>query len=41
MLAAVDISGVATAIETFLIALIGIGLLFFGRRLLRKMGVSI
>lgn len=41
LFAAVDISGVQTSVYTFLAALIGIGLLFFGRRLLAKLGVSI
>jgi phosphate/sulfate permease len=41
MFAAVDITGVQTAVYTFLVALIGIGLLFFGRRLLARMGVSV
>lgn len=41
LFAAVDISGVQTAVYTFIVALIGIGLLFFGRRLLSRMGVSV
>jgi Fe2+ transport system protein B len=38
---AVDISGVQAAVYTFLVALVGVGLLFFGRRLLRSLGVSV
>jgi len=38
---AVDITGVQGAVYTFLLALIAIGLLFFGRRLLKGLGVSV
>lgn len=38
---AVDISGAKTETKAFMILLIGIGLLFFGRSLLRRLGVSI
>ena len=41
LLAAADISGVKTSVYAFLLALLGIGLLFFGRRILARMGVSI
>ncbi len=41
LMAAVDVSGVKTAVYTFLLGLIGIGTLFFGRRILAKMGVSL
>lgn len=41
LFAAVDIAGVSTSVQTFIIALIGIGLLFFGRRVLAKLGVSL
>ncbi len=37
----VDISGVKTALYTFLTLLVGIGVLFFGRRLLTRIGVSV
>jgi Fe2+ transport system protein B len=37
----VNISGVQTAVYTVLAALVAIGLLFFGRALLRKLGVSV
>jgi hypothetical protein len=37
----VNITGVQTAVYTFLAALVAIGLLFFGRALLRKLGVSV
>lgn len=37
----VNISGVQTSVYTFLAALVAIGLLFFGRALLRKLGVSV
>lgn len=36
-----DIAGVKTAVYTFLVLLVGIGVLFFGRGLLRRMGVSV
>lgn len=36
-----DITGAKTAVYTFLVGLVFIGVLFFGRRLLRKMGVSV
>ncbi len=36
-----DISGAKTAVYTFLTLLVGIGVLFFGRRLLARMGVSV
>jgi hypothetical protein len=41
LFAAADIAGVSTSIETFLIALVGIGLLFFGYILLKKLRVGV
>ncbi len=41
LMAVPDISGAKTAVYTFLSGLILIGVLFFGRRLLAKMGVSL
>jgi hypothetical protein len=41
LFALVDVSGAQTAVFTVLAAMVAIGLLFFGRRLLRRSGVSI
>ncbi len=41
LMAVADVSGVKTATFTFLSGLVLIGVLFFGRRVLAKMGVSI
>lgn len=41
LMAVADIAGVKTAAFTFLSALVLIGVLFFGRRVLAKMGVSL
>jgi hypothetical protein len=40
LMASVDISGVKTSVYAFMLGLLAIGLLFFGRRLLVRMGVS-
>ena len=41
LFALVDVSGAQSAIFTVLAAMVGIGLLFFGRRLLTRTGVSV
>lgn len=38
---AVDISGVSTNVTTLLVGFIGVGLIFFGRRILKRIGVSL
>ncbi|WPD22857.1 MAG: hypothetical protein SD837_22070 [Candidatus Electrothrix scaldis] len=41
LFALVDVSGAQAAIFTVLAAMVAIGLLFFGRRLLQRTGVSV
>ncbi len=41
LLAVADISGAQALIYTFLTGFVAIGLLFFGRRILARMGVSL
>lgn len=41
LLAAVDIDGAETAVQTFMVALVAVGLLFLGYKLLKKMGVAV
>lgn len=41
LFAAVDVDGVETHVQTFMIALIGIGLLFFGYALLKRLRVAV
>ncbi|MCI5217731.1 MAG: hypothetical protein D3914_00705 [Candidatus Electrothrix sp. LOE2] len=41
LFALVDVSGAKSSIFTVLSAMVAIGLLFFGRRLLRQTGVSV
>lgn len=38
---AVDMTGVATNVTALLVGFIGIGLIFFGRRILKRIGVSL
>lgn len=38
---AVDISGVSTNVTTLMTGFVGIGLLFFGRKILRRLGVTV
>lgn len=41
LFSAIDITGAEAAVQAFIVSLVGIGLLFFGWKLLRRLGVSV